>query len=206
MRRDLFVFLLFVTLAFLSFAHVSTEASQFPDGTQPGAQYLPLVVKGEATPTITPTPTPTEVPPVTATPTTGADQFERRVIELTNEHRRGAGCPDLARDDQLTTAARNHSTDMALNDFFSHVGSNGSTFTQRIEATGYQWSNAAENIAAGYSSPEAVVEAWMNSQGHRDNILNCALREIGVGYYYLATDTGEVNYGHYWTQVFATPN
>jgi uncharacterized protein YkwD len=45
----------------------------------------------------------------------------------------------------------------------------------------------------------------MNSQGHRDNILNCALREIGVGYYYLANDTGEVNYGHYWTQVFATP-
>jgi uncharacterized protein YkwD len=94
---------------------------------------------------------------------------------------------------------------MALNDFFSHVGSNGSTFTERIEATRYQWSNAAENIAAGYSSPEAVVEGWMNSQGHRDNILNCALREIGVGYYYLANDTGEVNYRHYWTQVFATP-
>ncbi|HEX8682138.1 MAG TPA: CAP domain-containing protein [Ardenticatenaceae bacterium] len=205
MRRDLFVFLLFVTLASLSFAHVSIEASQFPDGTQVSDQYLPIALKAEATPTPTPTPTPAEVPTVTATPTTGTDPFERRVIELTNEHRREAGCPDLARDDQLTTAARNHSADMALNDFFSHVGSNGSTFTQRIEATGYQWSNAAENIAVGYSSPEAVVEGWMNSQDHHDNILNCALREIGVGYYYLANDTGEVNYRHYWTQVFATP-
>lgn len=203
MKHGLF-FLSLLLLAFLTTLSATTQASQSSRGTQPGGQYLPLVLKGAATPTATPTPT--EVPTVTATPTTGADQFERRVIELTNEHRRDVGCPDLAQGDQLTTAARNHSTDMALNDFFSHVGSNGSTFTQRIEATGYQWSNAAENIAVGYSSPEAVVEGWMYSQGHRDNILNCALREIGVGYYYLANDTGEVNYGHYWTQVFATPN
>jgi uncharacterized protein YkwD len=202
MKHGLFLLSLLL-LAFLTTLAATTQGSQSLRGAQTGGQYLPLVLKGEATPT--PTPTPTEVPTVTATPTTGTDPFERRVIELTNEHRRDVGCPDLTQSDQLTTAARNHSADMALNDFFSHVGSNGSTFTERIEATGYQWSNAAENIAAGYSSPEAVVEGWMNSQGHRDNILNCALREIGVGYYYLANDTGEVNYRHYWTQVFATP-
>ena len=55
------------------------------------------------------------------------------------------------------------------------------------------------------STPEAVVTGWMNSPGHRVNILNPRLKEIGVGYYFLADDTGKVNYRHYWTQVFATP-
>jgi uncharacterized protein YkwD len=55
------------------------------------------------------------------------------------------------------------------------------------------------------STPEGVVAGWMNSPGHRANILNPALKEIGVGYYFLAEDTGEVNYHHYWTQVFGTP-
>ena len=70
---------------------------------------------------------------------------------------------------------------------------------------GYQWSGAGENIAAGYASPEDVMDGWMNSQGHRANILNCAFRDIGVGYVYLANDTGQVNYRHYWTQDFGTP-
>jgi uncharacterized protein YkwD len=55
------------------------------------------------------------------------------------------------------------------------------------------------------STPEAVVAGWMNSPGHRANILKPELKEIGVGYYFLADDTGKVNYHHYWTQVFATP-
>ncbi|MDJ0690009.1 MAG: CAP domain-containing protein [Xenococcaceae cyanobacterium MO_188.B32] len=71
--------------------------------------------------------------------------------------------------------------------------------------TGYQYSTAAENIAAGYQTPEAVVEAWMGSAGHRANILNPDLTEIGVGYEYLANDTGSVNYNSYWTTTFGTP-
>ena len=76
---------------------------------------------------------------------------------------------------------------------------------QRIAAINYEYYSATENIAAGYTTPEAVVEDWMNSDGHRDNILNCNLQEIGVGHYYLANDSGSVNYHHYWTQILATP-
>lgn len=61
-----------------------------------------------------------------------------------------------------------------------------------------------ENIAAGYSTPEAVVEGWKNSSGHRANLLNPNFTELGVGYYYLANDTGSVNYNRYWTQVFGS--
>ncbi|WRH65149.1 MAG: CAP domain-containing protein [Planktothrix sp. GU0601_MAG3] len=75
----------------------------------------------------------------------------------------------------------------------------------RIKATGYNYSWAAENIYASPATPEAAVEGWMNSPLHRDNILDPNLTEIGVGYYYLADDTGNVNWNHYWTQNFGTP-
>jgi uncharacterized repeat protein (TIGR01451 family) len=136
---------------------------------------------------------------------TTAASFPLQVINLVNQERVNAGCAPLAFNQQLTAAAQGHSTDMALNDFFSHTGSNGSSPWERIDDTGYQWSYAAENIAAGYTTPQAAVNAWMNSDGHRANILNCILEDTGVGYYYLANDTGDTNYHHYWTQVFARP-
>lgn len=102
-------------------------------------------------------------------------------------------------------AAQLHSKDMALHDFFGHTGSNGSSLRDRMRAQGYSFSRAAENIAAGYPTPAGVMDGWMKSPGHSANILNCNLREIGVGYYYLANDTGNVNFHHYWTQVFGTP-
>ena len=108
-------------------------------------------------------------------------------------------------DDRLQLTAEGHSQDMAINDYFSHNTPDGTTPWDRIRAQGYFYSMAGENIAAGYASPESVVQAWMNSDGHRANILNCGFKDIGVGYYYLENDTGEVNYRHYWTQVFASP-
>jgi uncharacterized protein YkwD len=131
--------------------------------------------------------------------------FTNRVIELTNQERSKAGLSGLKFESRLATAALRHSQDMGLQDYFSHTQPNGGTPWDRLKARGYQYSNAAENIAAGMSTPEAVVAGWMNSPGHRANILNPALKEIGVGYYFLADDTGKVNYHHYWTQVFATP-
>ena len=131
--------------------------------------------------------------------------FALDVVNLVNDERVAAGCSPLNISQQLTTAALGHSTDMALNDFFSHTGSNGSSPWERITDTGYSFLLAAENIAGGYSTPEAAVTAWMNSPGHRDNILNCALEDTGVGYYFLDNDTGNTNFRHYWTQVFATP-
>lgn len=137
-----------------------------------------------------------------ATGNSGADtlpSLAQQVVDLTNQHRVAAGCAPLTVSPQLTTAAAAHSQDMATNNFFSHTGSDGSTPWDRIRRTGYTYSTAAENIAAGYRTAEQVVQGWYSSSGHRANMLNCNLREIGVAY----ADGG--SYGRYWTQVFATP-
>ncbi|MBE9183961.1 SCP-like extracellular [Microcoleus sp. LEGE 07076] len=130
--------------------------------------------------------------------------FIYRVLELTNIERSKLGLSPLTLNTQLLSAAQTQSQNMALQDFFSHTGKDGSSTRSRITATGYQFRVAAENIAAGSSTPEQVVEGWMNSSGHRTNILNPNLKEIGIGYYFLANDTGTENRNHYWTQVFAT--
>jgi uncharacterized protein YkwD len=127
------------------------------------------------------------------------------VFDLVNAERTMKGCAPLRLSVQLTAAAQGHSQDMAVNDFFTHTSSDGRSPWDRIRATGYEYWSAAENIAAGYSTAASAVSAWMNSSGHRANILNCGLEETGVGYYYLSNDKGNVNYHHYWTQDFATP-
>lgn len=130
--------------------------------------------------------------------------FAGRVIEQTNVYRALHGCPPLKLSQPLAEAALRHSTDMALHDFVSHTGSDGSSFVSRSKDAGYlNWSHLAENVGAGYANPEEVVDAWMASGGgHRENILNCEFEDTGVGYYYLADDTGSANYHTYWTQVF----
>ncbi|XZN89893.1 MAG: CAP domain-containing protein [Microcoleus sp.] len=130
--------------------------------------------------------------------------FVDKVLELTNIERTKFGLSPLTFNAQLLNAAANHTENMALQDFFSHTGKDGSSIGSRITATGYKFSAAAENIAAGSSTPEQVVASWMNSAGHRANILDPKLKEIGIGYYFLANDTGTENWNHYWTQVFAT--
>ena len=119
---------------------------------------------------------------------------EREVAALLNQERTFAGLPPLTIDVRLVQSARGHSQDMAINDFFSHVGSNGSTFDQRILAAGYP-SPRSENIAAGYSTPASLVAAWMASSGHRANILDSTARHVGIGYAFQAGST----YGRYWT-------
>ncbi|WP_373534286.1 CAP domain-containing protein [Microcoleus sp.] len=139
-------------------------------------------------------------------PPTTNQNFIYKVLELTNIERSKLSLSPLTLNTQLLNAAETHSQNMALQDFFSHTGKDGSSFTSRITTTGYKFADgaAAENIGVGYSTPEQVVEGWMNSSGHRTNILNPNLKEIGIGYYFLANDTGSVNFNHYWTQVFAT--
>jgi len=124
--------------------------------------------------------------------------FETETARLTNNERRMNGLSSLAWNDRLWSSARGHSTDMATNDYFSHTGLDGRTHGDRMTAAGYQWNSALENIAAGQSSPTAVVDAWMNSPGHRANILNTVVCDLGVGYAYNASST----YGDYWTQNF----
>lgn len=130
--------------------------------------------------------------------------YTDRVLALVNIERSNHGLAPLTWNSQLATAAQSHSSSMANNDFFSHTGVDG-TPRDRISNAGYQYTSAAENIAAGYLTPDDVVTGWMNSQYHRNNILNADLTELGVGYYYLQDDTGNVNYNSYWTQTFGTP-
>lgn len=127
-------------------------------------------------------------------PPPGASGPEGEVVSLTNNEREKAGCGPLRVDQRLVTAARKHSADMAANNYFSHTSKNGNTFVDRIKATGYP-QPGAENIAKGYPTPAAVMNGWMNSSGHRANILNCGLKAIGVG---KADGPG----GPLWTQNF----
>ena len=150
--------------------------------------------KPATTPTTkTPTTTPTTAP---VTKPVESSSFETEVVTLTNNYRTANGCGALRIDSRLVTAARAHSTDMVTNNFFSHTGSNGSTFVQREAAAGYTTGASAENIAWGYRSPQEVVNGWINSAGHRANILNCASVAVGVGVAYKADGTP------YWTQDF----
>lgn len=161
---------------------------------QAGPIYLPLVVATlPGTPDPPPTPAP-KLPPVNRSLAT-------EVVRLTNLERDKVGCPALAASDRLSTAAQNHSDDMASNQFFAHTGSDGTSPWQRIKATGYFFTRAAENIAMGAPTPEEVVARWMESAAHRENILDCNLREIGVGF---ARDFSD-QFGYYWTQDLATP-
>ena len=139
-------------------------------------------------------------------PTSTNQNFIYRVLELTNIERSKLSLPPLTLNTQLLNAAETHSQNMALQDFFGHTGKDGSSFTSRITTTGYKFADgaAAENIGVGYSTPEEVIEGWINSPRHGANILNPNLKEIGIGYYFLADDTGSVDFNHYWTQVFAT--
>ena len=134
-----------------------------------------------------------------------AASFASRALARTNAYRSQFNCPPLRENAQLDQAAFSHSQDMALHGYFDHNSPSGQTPWDRMHAAGYQFSMAAENIAAGYPTPEAVIDAFFHetppNDGHRRNLLNCALRDVGFGYYYRQ---GSV-YGSYWTQDFATP-
>ncbi|MEO0933208.1 MAG: CAP domain-containing protein, partial [Cyanobacteria bacterium J06641_2] len=150
-------------------------------------------------------PVPSTSASLTSQPTSSSqiiDPLIAEVVELTNLYRSQHGLEALTLNTSLSKSAQTHSQDMALADFFSHTGSDGSRVSDRAKLAGYQSSYVGQNIAAGYITAEEVVRGWMNSPGHRENILNPNYKEIGIGYYYLANDTGEVNYNRYWTQDF----
>jgi uncharacterized protein YkwD len=113
-----------------------------------------------------------------------------------------AAAPALAWNDRLTQAADVHSRDMQANDFFSHTGSNGSSFSQRIGAAGYAWSSAGENIAAGQSSINVVVDGWIDSDGHCANLMNPSFQHVGLA---CVSGSGSNSYRTYWTMELARP-
>ncbi len=130
---------------------------------------------------------------VQQTPAQSVSEFEKKVVELTNVERTKAGLAPLKIYDPLMAVAKQKSQDMASKNYFSHTSPTyGSPFDQ-MKAAGISYKAAGENIAQGQRSPEEVVQAWMNSEGHRANILNGSFTHIGVGY---------VENGNYWTQQF----
>lgn len=119
---------------------------------------------------------------------------ENLAVKLTNAQRAEHGCAALRVDVRLRTAAREHSKDMHARHYFEHDSPDGTTPWDRIKAAGYS-APGAENIAMGYATARAVIDGWMNSPGHRANILNCSLKAVGIGIEY-----GQA--GPWWTQDF----
>ena len=129
------------------------------------------------------------IPQVSSTVT----NFESEVVRLVNEIRVQNGLKPLTANWELSRVARYKSQDMRDQGYFSHTSPTYGTPCQMIKSFGLSFRTVGENIAKGYATPQAVVNGWMNSSGHRANILNASYTQIGVGY---------VGQGHYWTQMF----
>ena len=128
--------------------------------------------------------------------------FELRVLELVNQERAVYGIAPLQWHEELGAAARAHSMDMAIRLFFSHTCPSGTSFAIRISGAGISFFTAGENIAMGQRTAEQVVSSWMNSPGHRANILNPGYTHMGVGLY-VGTERVSPNVPPYfWTQKF----
>lgn len=121
-------------------------------------------------------------------------EFAKRVVELVNKEREKAGLKALSIDKKTTAAANVRAREIKQS--FSHTRPNGSSFSSALKEQGVSYRGSGENIAWGQKTPEQVMEGWMNSAGHRANILNEKFTSIGVGYY---QDASGVNY---WTQLF----
>ncbi|MEJ8668022.1 sigma-70 family RNA polymerase sigma factor [Streptomyces sp. MS1.AVA.1] len=166
-------------------ASPSKKASPSPS-VRPTKKSVP-----DPRPSSRPTRTATSTPQTQAAPSGAVAQ----VVALVNKERSAAGCGPLSEDSELNQAALRHSEDMDARDFFDHTNPDGADPGQRVTAAGYTWSTYGENIAQGQQTPEAVMESWMNSPGHRANILNCSFKDIGVGIH-------KASGGPWWTQVF----
>ncbi|WLR56756.1 CAP domain-containing protein [Mesobacillus subterraneus] len=153
-------------------------------------------------PSPSPSPTPTPAPeqakapaqePAAAPVSSAVSAYEQKVVELTNQERAKNGLKPLALDTELSKVAREKSRDMQSKGYFSHTSPTYGSPFDMMKKFGITYRSAGENIAMGQRTPEEVVQAWMNSSGHRANILNSSYTHIGVGH--VAT-------GNYWTQMF----
>lgn len=124
---------------------------------------------------------------------TKADEYEAEVIRLVNIQRQQNGLKPLSTNWELSRVARYKSQDMVDKHYFSHTSPTYGSPFDMMKAFGIKYRTAGENIAYGQRTPAEVVNAWMNSSGHRANILNSSFTQIGVGY---------VANGNYWTQMF----
>lgn len=124
----------------------------------------------------------------------GEDARVVAFVDLVNQHRLDVGCGALTWRSDVANVAWAHSADMITRDFFAHTNPDGDSPFDRLNQAGIGYRVAAENIAFGYVTAEAVLQAWLDSPGHRGNIENCAMTQHGVG----RVET-------YWTHVFLSP-
>ncbi|MFE0679986.1 sigma-70 family RNA polymerase sigma factor [Streptomyces sp. NPDC058961] len=170
-----------------------TKASSSPSPSTPAKHSSPPAAKPSAHP-VPPRPVPS-TKRATADADHGTPAAVQQVLDLVNSERGKAGCSALTSNPKLYDAALKHSENMAAQNFFDHTDPSGAGPGERITAAGYQWSAYGENIARGQADAAAVMDSWMNSPGHRANILNCGFKEIGIGVHY---GSG----GPWWTQDF----
>ncbi|WP_313344025.1 CAP domain-containing protein [Sedimentibacter sp.] len=132
----------------------------------------------------------------TSAPAPSSVSFEERVAQLVNVERQKNGLQPLTFDESISNVARLKSKDMADNNYFAHQSPRYGSAGDMLRNNGINWSAWGENIASGQRTPETVVTAWMNSEGHRANILSPNFGKIGVGYVTNSNGTP------YWTQMF----
>jgi uncharacterized protein YkwD len=177
------------------------EDTDSPAPSADGGPYLPPGTHADAGVPSAPKPDSSAPPPALkpdASPAgTCGNAFETEVFNLVNQERAKKGLKAFLCDLVATKVAHDYSQVMCDKHWFNHTGPDGSSPFQRMEDAGIQFSTAGENIAAGQKSPASVMQSWMNSAGHRANILG-NYTYIGVGY--VACSGG--NMGHYWTQDF----
>ena len=166
-----------------------------------GGPYLPPAAGADARVPSAPSPdssapAPTPKPDASSAGACG-NAFETQVFNLVNQERAKKGLKAFLCDPLAVRVAHDYSQVMCDKHWFNHTGPDGSSPFQRMEDAGIQFSSAGENIAAGQSTPSSVMQSWMNSAGHRANILG-NFTYLGVGY--VACPGG--NMGHYWTQDF----
>ncbi len=174
--------------------------------TAPAAPVKPTVPVTPAQPTTpaptapaqTTTPAPT-APAQPTTPTTSIGAYEQQVVDLVNKERAAAGLPALKVNTKLSGVAEKKAEDMRDKKYFSHTSPTYGSPFDMMKQFGISYTTAGENIAKGQKTPAAVMNGWMNSEGHRANILNSKYTEIGVGY---VTDS---NGNTYWVQHFIRP-
>jgi uncharacterized protein YkwD len=183
---------------------VTTGAGRYVIRGGSGVDVINGASDQPGSPGVSPVTAPVSNPPATIPPTSAPIQnsaFEQQIIDLINQHRQAAGLAPLRVNAQLNRAAEIHAENMAALDRFGHVldGSSAPSPVDRLNQAGYRYRMAGENIAYNFTVAEGVVNAWMNSSGHRQNILNSAFTETGVIVRYNAQ--GEA----YYVQVFGTP-
>ncbi|WP_442853211.1 CAP domain-containing protein [Bacillus sp. EB01] len=167
-----------------------TNQGQLPGAGQQGQGFYPQLGQQQGTAQLPQQQTTNRQQPAAGP---GISQMAQQVIDLTNVQRQQNGLPPLQADTQLSGVAQRKSLDMAQNNYFSHTSPTYGSPFDMMRDFGVSYRTAGENIAVGQRSAQEVVQAWMNSEGHRRNILNREFTHIGVGF---------LQNSNHWTQMF----